>query len=233
MNCPEIKLKLIDLLYNELPAEQREQVQQHLTQCADCRREWENLQHSGEQLEMVPREASASRVDIVRLQQTATTRLERSRRRWRWSATATTVTAAVALLFVVSGTHIEWHDSHLVVAWGELPMVPEPPQQPADWRPALQAYTERLDGIDELVSLTARELLQTDRQHYAESIHFGRQLAEIQTQFADSLQQLQTQSDLRWQLILEDLSQQRQAVLAQLSTSDLQNLPSDETGARP
>jgi hypothetical protein len=46
MNCQQAKEQLLDLLYDELPADQRQATLDHLAQCDDCRAEMDKLRHA-------------------------------------------------------------------------------------------------------------------------------------------------------------------------------------------
>ena len=50
MSCKEIKLELPGLLFGELNEEARKQVIDHMSQCADCRREWSELKATRQML---------------------------------------------------------------------------------------------------------------------------------------------------------------------------------------
>ncbi len=100
----------------------------------------------------------------------------------------------------------EQHPTHIVIAWDDPPERDREPARPqiADPWPTLDAQQERLQGMDELLKLTAREVLAVEVRESAE-------LARLIRQFSVA----QTQNDLRWKLILDEFSR-RDRELAQV-----------------
>lgn len=195
MNCTEVKGRLVDLLYNELSAEEQQLMGDHLAGCSTCRKHWEMLRAGRSLLDRMPEDDASPRIAVARLYQALERRCNRSRRRWRTAAAAVGLVAA--LLIVVTGAQLrfEQHPTHVVIAWDDLPE-PQPARpEIADPWPTLDAQQECLEGIDELLKLTAREVLAVEGREATE-------LARLMQQFSA----VQTQNDLMWKLILEEFA---------------------------
>ena len=80
MNCNEVKPRLIEAVYGEVPAEFRAAFEEHLAGCPACRLEYERLEQADQALDLVPETTAA--VDLSRLYRDATARSRQSSRRW-------------------------------------------------------------------------------------------------------------------------------------------------------
>jgi hypothetical protein len=203
MNCTQVKEQLVDLLYDELSAEVQQAMDNHLAECSTCRKQWKMLKAGHSLLDRMPKDDSNSRIEVARIYQTVESRCDRSRRCWRAAAAAVGLVAALLVVVIGVQLRFEQHATHVVVAWSDLPE-PEPagrtiadPARPtiADPWPTLNAQQERLEGIDELLKLTAQEVLTVDDSESTE-------LARLIHQFSAA----QKQNDQRWKLILAEFA---------------------------
>ena len=199
MNCAQVKGQLVDLLYDELSAEQQQAMGNHLAECSSCRKQWDVLKSGRSLLDRMPADDGSRRIEVARLYQAAERRSDRSRRRWRAAAAAVGLVAAVLVIVTGAQLRFEQHPTHVVIAWGDPPE-PEPEWEPAlpeiaDPWPTLDAQQERLEGMDELLNLTAREVLAVDGRDSAE-------LGRLMHQFSV----VQTKNDQRWKLILAEFA---------------------------
>lgn len=209
MNCTAIKQRLVELLYGELCAEDQQTIEKHIAGCEACRAEWDALRQSRNRLNQLKVSENLPQMDVFAIVRKTAMRSEQCRRRWKRIAIVSGAVVALLLISVISQLHIQVHSTRIVVGWAELPVE----QQSAaisfadPWQ-SLGQHTQRLDFLDELANVTARELLQSDRQHVAELRRIQRQLENFRLHTTEQLNHLQVQSDLRWRLIQYDLSPQ-------------------------
>ena len=195
MNCTQVKGQLVDLLYDELSAEEQQVMGNHLAGCSTCRKEWEMLRAGRSLLDRMPEDDSSPRIGVARLYQAVERRCDRSRRRWRTAAAAVGLLAAVLVVVTGAQLRFEQHPTHVLIAWDDPPE-PQPARpEIADPWPTLNAQQERLQGIDELLKLTAREVLAVEGRESTELARLMQQLSAVQTQ-----------NNLRWKLIIEEFS---------------------------
>jgi hypothetical protein len=122
MNCDEVRERMADIIYSELPGDSQQHVEEHLSQCASCRNELAKLRHAHAMLQSAanqPDENRSTRVSVSAVSNQAMWRLDRNRRRWRWlSAGLGTALVAMFVLYVFS-IRIEFHQSHVVIRWND------------------------------------------------------------------------------------------------------------------
>jgi hypothetical protein len=195
MNCTEVKDQLVDLLYDELPAQEQQAIQNHLAGCFSCREDWKNLHAGHSVLNRLPKDDRAPRMEVARLYQIAERRSDRSRRCWQAGAVATGLVAA--LLLVVAGAQLrfERYPTHFVIAWDHHPQPAPAEPKIADPWPTLGAQHERLQETDQLLKLMAREVLAVESRQSTD-------LARLQQR----LLALETHHDQRWNLTLTEFS---------------------------
>jgi hypothetical protein len=206
MNCTQAEGQLVDLLYDELSAEQQQAMGNHLAECSSCRKQWDLLKSGRSLPDRMSADDGSPQIEVARLYQAVERRCDRSRRRWRTAAT--TVGLVAVALIIVTGAQLrfEQHPTHVVIAWGDPP---EPERELAvpeiaDPWPTLDAQQKRLEGIDELLKLTAQEVLAVEGRESAE-------LGRLMHQFSV----VQTENDQRWKLILAEFAR-RDRELAQV-----------------
>src|SRR5262245_28368288 len=96
MNCTHIRDRLPELVYEDLAAPEREQLNDHLTQCAECRNELASLQEVRRALNAVP--APEVLVNLSALFRRVADVQARSGRRWRRTALVMTGLAAALIV---------------------------------------------------------------------------------------------------------------------------------------
>lgn len=155
----------------------------------------------------------AGSIDVPRLYQTAASRAERRQKRWRTAALAAAAVAAVVLVAAGLGLRLEFHRTHVTIAWDEPPGNQQafaPAIKDPSWA-TLQEHRSRLDRLDELVNLATRDYLQSDTRRAAELAELRRELAAYRQQTSNRINQMQVQSNLRWQVIRHDLDERTAA----------------------
>lgn len=212
MKCDIIRQQLVELLYGESSAEEQQRIETHLAECGDCRSEWEALQQSQELLNQLSRDRENPQIDVAQICRVAVRRSEQRSRSWKWSAIVLGACAALFLACFLTQARIEFHASHAVIVWGELP-APQSEQKPVEFAfddpsEQLNLLDRRLNALGELTNIAARDYLQSDQRHSTELATLLRQIQVLKKQTADQLKHLQVQSDLRWKLIRYDLSLQ-------------------------
>ena len=206
MNCKAIKQRLVELLYGELNAEEQQSIEKHLAGCEACRAEWDALRQSREQLNRLKVSDNPPQLDVLTILRKAAVRSEQRRRRWKRAAIMSGVVVALLLISVIFQLQIQFHPSRIVIGWAEIPAEQPAALSFADPWQSLKQHTQRLDSLDDLANVTAREFLQSDQQRVAELAWIRRQLEDLRLQTTEQLNHLQVQSDLRWRLIQHDLS---------------------------
>ena len=117
MNCAEASESLADHLYQELPRQQRTEVQEHLEACPECAAQHKQMQAVLGWLDRaeVPAPTSSSPIPVLVRQ---ATEFRRVARRWRWSAVGCGAVAAAVLLAVTLIHEIRWEQGELVIRLG-------------------------------------------------------------------------------------------------------------------
>jgi anti-sigma factor RsiW len=155
MNCSDVRTRLTSWLHDEVNADDRARLEQHLTACPACRREAESLRHAFSLLDRVPVPAVA--VDLPRLYREAAEYDRRRARRWR--RTALVLVGVAAGLLLVLGLRLEVRvEAHQVtLRWGTPPAAaPTPPTPPT---PAVAAALEPSPAGTPEQMLVVRELI--------------------------------------------------------------------------
>src|SRR5438309_768896 len=117
MNCTNVRDKLALLIYGDLLATERTELETHLAACAECRRECRVLTEVRQLLGAFP--APDVRVDLPRLYTQAAERELRRVRRWRRTAILVGGMAALFAFFAF-GPRFEARveGRQLVMSWG-------------------------------------------------------------------------------------------------------------------
>ena len=199
MNCTEVRAALPLLIYGEANRHDAA-LGEHLSHCADCRREHEALQSVRRLLDAVP--APPIEVDLPWLYQSLADRQARRLRRWRGVALVFGAVAAVLLLAIGLRVEVRLQSGQMVVRWGDPP--PAAPSVGQAFQPDVPV-PERQAGKPDL-----RE----DLRLLSDLIHALKQDADERDQRFDErfdrLQQhvsaLQSQADLRWSATEQDVA---------------------------
>jgi hypothetical protein len=232
MNCVDAKSQLVDLLYGELSSHQERTLSEHFAGCHSCRAERDSLVEARNWLDQVEEPATNPRLDASMLQRTAAKQSKRRHRRRRVAVVAASLVAAVVVLMVAGpGWRCEIHQTHIVLAWGE-PRQPRPEKPPTtDLRPLLDEQRREMREFGELLTLTAREVLDTDRRCAEDLTELNRRWSAYQSETSQQLKRLQVQSDLRWRLIVDEFSQRHDRSTVEVSRAESNNAPiSPKTG---
>jgi anti-sigma factor RsiW len=179
MNCSDARTRLTPWLHDELDAEDRTRLQEHLAGCAVCRREAESLGHVCRLLDHLP--APVVAVDLPRLYREAAEYDRRRARRWRRTALALLGAAAALLLMLGSRLQVRVEAHQVTLRWGAPPSgelgSPVPPPVPAAGiKDTLPAGTEeQMLVVRELIHALATDVDVRDRRRRDEVV----QLQEV------------------------------------------------------
>jgi len=184
---------MVDYLSRDLPPEEIELIESHVLECAACRTDLAKLQHSDSLLRQTRAEAtSPGEVDVLAIVSRTTRRVERSRRRWR-RISALAVAAALLLVLCNSlALHVEIHDSHIVLGWGETAQS-APPVESEKVSQVLEHFNDhktRLDDLDELILVLIQKETADEQQHTRETLSLAKRLYSMQEQ-----------NDTRWKTL--------------------------------
>jgi Putative zinc-finger len=193
MNCAQVRAALPEFVYGRLTPEVQGQVESHISECAECRRESTALRQVRHLLTVV--QTPEVRVDMLAVYRAAAERQMRRVRTWRRCALAAYV-AAVALIALTALTRLEIHvgSSEMVVRWGPA-LVPE--QTPVAHAPGspvapllstaprdLSSIEDRLRLLSELTQALADDDRDRDEQREREIAHLRVQISDWQGQSA-------------------------------------------------
>ncbi len=108
MNCDAIREKLIDLVYDELPAEEQAAIHRHLTECPSCRREVEALRFARSAVaDYAAGEPAAAGFDVAAAKRTHARGASVSQRRWFQAAAATAAAILIAGAWILHDLAVE------------------------------------------------------------------------------------------------------------------------------
>ena len=113
MKCADIKARLVESLYGELPGEDESHLREHLAGCDSCRQELEALEQSRRRLKALGQPEFP--FDFGRLYRTAADRAGRGRRRWRLLAGASCAAAVLLLAVIAARLRLDWEPGRLLV----------------------------------------------------------------------------------------------------------------------
>src|SRR6202040_2579482 len=99
MNCTQVRARLPELLYEDVPAAEQEQLKEHLARCPECRSEYASLQEVQHSLNRVA--APEVSVNLPLLYRQVADHQARTGRRWRRVALGVGGLAAAVILVLV------------------------------------------------------------------------------------------------------------------------------------
>jgi Putative zinc-finger len=117
MNCAQLRNRLPELLYEDLPAGDREQLQEHLARCPQCRSEYASLQEVQQSLNRVS--APEVSVNLSLLYRQVADHQARAGRRWRRVALGAGGLAAAVIFILVLRLEIQLSGNQVVIRWGD------------------------------------------------------------------------------------------------------------------
>ncbi len=163
MICTEARRLLPALLYGHLPATEQQFLENHLSECADCREEAQALHGVRHLLDRLP--TPPVEVNLARLYLRAAEEETRRARRWR---RRTVLAAAAAVILVLVGStlrlHARFRGNELVLAWG--PVLEQKDPLPIESRAAPPASVPRSRASEE-----QQRNLETEVKLLGELIH--------------------------------------------------------------
>jgi hypothetical protein len=156
MNCTHVREFLPGFAYNELSANEAQEVNDHLAQCSTCRGEFASLQELQNMLDSA--HAPSVNVSMPALFRQAADLQASRARRWRRAAYALSAVAAGVLVILFSRLEIRFGSDQIVVRWGgpsagsevqaKLPIDHSPPvQNDSPYAPASEAELQPLRGL--------------------------------------------------------------------------------------
>ena len=204
MNCTLIRQRLSELLYEDLPPADREQLLSHLAQCPECRSEYASLRELKRALNIVS--APEVSVNLPALYQQVADHQARGERRWRRTALALAGLAAALIVGLALRWEIRLGRDQIVIRWTASTPAVEPAPNPmagtstfVRTEPLVPAATEAellpLRGViytlAEDMDKLAREVEARDQRQQHTTARLQEQLAQlriaIQRQVALSL----------------------------------------------
>ncbi|NOG54922.1 MAG: zf-HC2 domain-containing protein [Planctomycetes bacterium] len=164
MQCDDVIRLLPDMLYNEIDAQSREQVSEHLVTCASCWAEYESFKRTVQVLDQwPPTEAPADTAELARLLEGTASRP--TPRHWILRRPVLSGLAAGLILFLgllALNVHVSAHDGGLILSIGRRPVVATTDanlltQQATD-NPDLIRYVD--DRVEHSASLAGEALVE-------------------------------------------------------------------------
>jgi hypothetical protein len=200
MTCNTTSEKLMEFVYDELPAAESAAMESHLAKCDSCRREWEELAHNVELLDRAAA-APAIRTAVEPASVLAAARRGEIARAKRWRLVALFATSATILVAIATAAvrRVEVHATHVVICWSESPSaedltddatVKQLRGELARTQTLLAEHRRRLDDLDRLGSLIVAELKEDD-------LRLARSAAKLHLR----IDAVQRQNDERWQAV--------------------------------
>jgi anti-sigma factor RsiW len=127
--------KLAEFIFEELPAQEMAQARQHLSECSNCREQVERFQQTMSLLQASP-DLEPPRNIVFDFEKPV------ARRFRQWVPAFAALAALIVMTIALAGrVHIQWQDSQLTVAFGQI--IPAPQM---DQTGVLAAEIERMKG---------------------------------------------------------------------------------------
>lgn len=191
MNCADVRLRMIEAVYDELPTELQTAFDKHLGGCAECRLAYEQLAETDSLLDAASDESA--RVDLDRMYRAMAERGTRSAQRWRRLAMAAAALLLVAIGLAVWRGRVQVGPDRLVISWRET-AAPAPAQPPSDPGPTLADHARHLATLDDTIAMLVAELDANERQRL-----------ETLSRLHNQLQAFELQNNTRINLVQRDI----------------------------
>jgi hypothetical protein len=162
MNCFAVRPLLPAYLYGGLQSQERSQLEAHLAQCAECRREHDALARVGKLLDATP--APIVTIDVGAIHAKALRREVRRVKRWRRFAVAAGLAASLLLVLSLCRLDLSFERHQVTLRWGKAP---EPTPAPTTAtivkvEPRENDIEERLQLLDQLAHALALDVQTRD-----------------------------------------------------------------------
>ena len=137
--------RLTDFVFGELSAAEMDEARRHVADCAECRVQVEQFEHTRSMLRMSPDVDPPRRIVFE---------VEKPRALWRWLVPVAAAAAIGVAVLIAAPVGVQWHDSALTIAFGKMPapqptlpasvVVSQPAPQPVDY----ERIVNQLRGSD-------------------------------------------------------------------------------------
>jgi hypothetical protein len=182
VNCHEARPLLAEFVYDGCTPDDRTQVDAHLADCVECRREADALRVVRQRLDQTS--APVARVNVAAVYRAAADANARRLRRWRRFALVAGIAAAI-LLVVLLG-RLEFHvDQHqLTICWNAPPTVaPVPAASESDGsKPARSPDAQEIQALSALVHALLDDARLRDQLHAQDIVRLRAQIDELRRQ---------------------------------------------------
>jgi hypothetical protein len=183
MNCEEISLELVALLYGELDQAAEDQVRVHLTGCGHCQEEWQQLQESRELLTALETDdLPHQRVDLREILPQTTTGVRN--RWWRPAAAAALACSAMLVLAAAMGLRITIEQNSITVGWGAAAT------HSSETADATQQFSDCVERLRELESRLGAAVNHVELNQ----VRQGAVLASLENELGE----VRRRGDVRW-----------------------------------
>jgi hypothetical protein len=186
MNCQEVRGLLPLHAYGDLAGEGKLNVEAHLAQCSDCRREIAAFEAIRAGLDAIP--VATRGADIANVYRAEALRLRRRARRWRLAAALTAVAVVVLL---APRLEVRVDQRQLSIRWSapEAAPIAEAPARNVDQPPSSSStqLDERLRTMSELIQALAANIDASDRERQEQVASLKREFAAVQRQSQERL----------------------------------------------
>jgi hypothetical protein len=191
MNCTEVRNRLAELLYEDLPPADRERLNEHLAVCAQCRSEYGSLQEVQQTLNRIP--VPEVSVSMPLLFRQVADRQARAGRRWRTVALTVSGLAAAIMLALAFRLEVRLDGEQVVIRWGSTdriaektspaPQDAELPQNHLPFSPVSESELQPLRGLiqtlTEDMDKLSREVDARDRRQQQNLARLQEQLTQL------------------------------------------------------
>jgi hypothetical protein len=138
--------RITDFIFGELSATEMEELRRHVSECAECRSQVQQFEHTRAMLKTSP-DVDPPRRIVFEVERPA------SVRRWQWLAPVGIAAAILLTVLIAAPIQVQWNESQLTIAFGRAPAAPtSQPLQEANYERIdrdmrqLQAQLEYLDA---------------------------------------------------------------------------------------
>jgi hypothetical protein len=184
MNCADCRPRLPDAAYDSLAADEQAAVVAHLRDCAECRRQMEELRQVRGLIDAAP--TPSVRVDVAGVYRSAAAEEVRRLRRWRRLALTACAAAAALLVFVFGRIELRIDAHQFVVRWKAPPALethaPAPQVAVAHPAPPPGPSAEEWRIANALVQALVDDAKLRDVQQQQDLARLGERIDELQRQ---------------------------------------------------